>query len=77
MATLARKKLDAERAVRASLARKAEYSEIEYDGMRIPVVSIARPANDSLQSHNPKNTGGVRMMIVSLPRIRCLEDGDE
>lgn len=77
MATLARKKLDAERAQRASLARQPVYSEITYDGIRIPVVSTARPANESLQAHNPKNMGGVRMVVISLPRVKCLETGDE
>lgn len=77
MVTIARKRLDQARAGRAALVGKRSYSEVNYDGMRIPVVSTARPAYDGVSVHNPKNIGGVRMMIVSLPRIRCLEDGDE
>lgn len=77
MATLARKKLDAERATRSALAVNKGYSEVIFDGIRIPVVTTARPANDGVSAHNPKNSGGVRMTIISLPRLRCLEDGDD
>lgn len=77
MATLERKRIDAERAERHALWRKPVFSEVNYDGLIIPVVSTARPASDSLQAHNPKNVGGVRMVIISLRRVRCLEDGDE
>lgn len=77
MVTIARKQIDDARAERNALYFKKAYSEVVYDGLRIPVVTTSRPANDGVSAHNPKNTGGVRMVIISLPRLRCLEDGDE
>lgn len=76
MVTIARRRIDEERAERRSLMHTKSYSEVVYNGIRIPVVSTARPANDGVSSHNPKNTGGVRMTVISLPRLRCLEDDD-
>ena len=77
MVTIARKRIDEARAERNALFFKKAYSEVVVDGLRIPVVTTSRPANDGVSSHNPKNTGGVRMTIISLPRLRCLEDEDE
>ena len=77
MVTIARRQLDEARAERKSLVHLKSYGEVVYDGIRIPTVTTARPANDGVSSHNPKNTGGVRLNVISLPRLRCLEDDDE
>ena len=77
MATIARKKLDVERAERVALYGNVAYSEIIADGMLIPVASTSKPAIDSVNAHQPKARGGVRMTIISLRRVRCLEKDDD
>lgn len=77
MVTIARRRIDEARAERNSLVHNKGYGEVVYDGVRIPVVTTARPANDGVSAHNPKNSGGVRMVIISLPRLRCLETDDD
>lgn len=76
MVSMVRKRLDAERAERNNLVGRTAFSEINFDGLVIPVVSTARPAYESTQAHNAEKSAGMRMTILSLRRVSCLEKDD-